>query len=196
MSTAQALKLRKTLKARKPNFIREDYQKRACIPLPWRKPRGLHSKMRHRFAGHRALANPGYGSPKEAYGLHPSGFAPVLVHTLNELAALNPKLQGAVLGSTLGLPRRMALLSKAKELGVRVLNEKNIDAALKASQDRIAARKKAKGDAAKAKEVKAKEKVDATAKAKKPELAQKVSEEERKKQEKEEKDKALTTRSV
>jgi large subunit ribosomal protein L32e len=195
MNKEQSLKLRKTLKARKPDFLHEDYQKRACIPLPWRKPRGLHSKMRHRFAGHRALANPGYGSPKEAYGLHPSGFAPVLVHTLNELAALNPKAQGAVLGRTLGIPRRMALLGKAKELGVKILNVKDIDAELKAAQERIAERKQAKILAAKTKETKAKEKEKAGV-GKKSELAEKVSEEERKKQEKAEKDKALTTRTV
>lgn len=191
MNREQALKLRKRLKAKKPNFIREDYQKRACIPLPWRRPRGLHSKMRHRFAGHRALVDPGYGSPKEAFGLHPSGYAPVLIHTLNELSKLNPKTQGAVLGSTLGLPRRMALLTKAKTLGVRVLNVKDIDSALKADQDSITARKEAKAQAAKAKETKAKEKEKA-AQAKKPELTQKVSEEDQKKQVKEEKDKVLT----
>ncbi|MEM4246787.1 MAG: 50S ribosomal protein L32e [Candidatus Woesearchaeota archaeon] len=191
MTREQALKLRKALKARKPDFVREDYQKRACIPMPWRRPRGLHSKMRHRFAGHRALVDPSYGSPKEAYGLHPSGFEPVLVHTLNELLQINPKLQGAVLGSTLGMPRRIALLEKAKELGVRVLNVKNIDDELRQIRESIAARKEAKTKAAKEKEAKAKEK---EAKAKKPALTEKVSEEEQKKKAKEEKDKVLTAR--
>ncbi len=189
------LKLRKQLKGRKPDFIREDYQKRACIPLPWRRPRGIHSKMRHRFAGHRALVHPCYGSPKAVYGLHPSGYEPVLIHTLNELAKLDPKTHGVVLGSTLGLPRRIALLTQAKALGLKVLNAKDIDATLKAVQDGIAARKAAKTQAAKAKETKTKEKEKA-AQAKKPELAQKVNEEETKKQAKEEKDKALMTRQT
>ncbi len=195
MTKEKMLKLRKQLKAKKPDFIRQDYQKRACIPLPWRRPRGLHSKMRHRFAGHRALVDPSYGSPKEVFGLHPSGFAPILVHTLNELGKINAKTQGAVLGSTLGLPKRMTLLTKAKELGVRILNVKDIDAALKNAQDSIAARKEAKTNAVKEKEVKAKEKEKATH-AKKPELAQKVSEEEQKKQEKAEKDDVLTQRQA
>ncbi len=191
MTKEKMLKLRKQLKARKPDFIREDYQKRACIPLPWRRPRGLHSKMRHRFAGHRALVDPGYGSPRRVYGLHPSGYEPVLVHTINELSRLDVKNQGAVLGSTLGLPKRIALLAKAKELGVKVLNVKDIDAELKKIQDSIAARKEAKIKAAKEKEAKTKEK------AKKPELAEKVlSEEEQKKKAKEEKDKVLTARQV
>lgn len=194
MTRETALKVRKQLKAKKPNFIREDYQKRACIPLPWRKPRGLHSKMRHRFAGHRALVDPGYGSPKEAFGLHPSGYEQILVHTLNELQKLNSKTQGAILGSTIGLPRKIALLTKAKALGIRVLNVKDIDAELKIIQDSITKRKETKANAAKEKETKAKEK---EAKAKpKPELAEKVSEEEQKKKEKEEKDKLLTTRQA
>ncbi len=189
MTKEKALKLRKQLKAKKPNFIREDYQKRACIPMPWRRPRGLHSKMRHRFAGHRALVDPGYGSPREVYGLHPSGYEQILVHTPNELARLDAKTQGAVLGSTLGLPKRIALLAKAKELGIKVLNVKDIDAELKKIQDSIAARKEAKQKAAK--EAKTKEN------AKKPELAEKVmSEEEQKKKAKEEKDKVLTARQV
>ncbi|MEM2915835.1 MAG: 50S ribosomal protein L32e [Candidatus Woesearchaeota archaeon] len=189
MTREKMLKLRKQLKAKKPDFIREDYQKRACIPMPWRRPRGLHSKMRHRFAGHRALVDPSYGSPREAYGLHPSGYEPILVHTLNELSKLDAKTQGAVLGSTLGLPKRIAILTKAKELGVRVLNVKNIDAELKKIQDSITARREAKQKAAK--EAKAKEN------AKKTELAEKVmSEEEQKKKAKEEKDKVLTARQI
>jgi large subunit ribosomal protein L32e len=185
--TTDALKLRKALKAKKPYFLHDDHQKRKCIPLRWRKPHGLHSKVRHRFAGHTVMPDPGFGSPKAAYGLHPSGLAPVLIHTLNELTRLNPKTDGAVLGSTLGMARRVLLLGKAKELGVRVLNFKDIDAALKDIQESLASRKDAKIQAAKAKEAKAKEKAP-----KKPELAQKVSEEEQKKKEKEEKDKVLT----
>ncbi len=193
MTKEKLLKLRKQLKAKKPDFIREDYQKRACIPLPWRRPRGLHSKMRHRFAGHRALVHPSYGSPAAVRGLHPSGFEPILIHTLNELSKLDAKTQGAILGSTLGLPRRMALLTQAKQLGVRVLNVKDVDAELKAAQDSIIARKEAKTKVTKEKETKAKEK---EAKTKKPELAQKVTEEEKKKQDKQEKDKVLTQRSA
>ena len=193
MTREQALKTRKMLKAKKPNFLREDHQKRACIPLPWRRPSGLHSKMRHRFAGHRALVHPCYGSPQEAYGLHPSGYEQILIHTLIELAKLNPKTQGAILGSTLGQPRRIALLTKAKQLGVKVLNVKDIDGELKTVQDGLAARKEAKAKTAKEKESKAQEKAKA-AQAKKPELAEKVSEEEQKKQEKEEKDKVLTAK--
>jgi large subunit ribosomal protein L32e len=195
MTTAPLLKLRKALKAKKPDFLHDDHQKRKCIPLRWRKPHGVHSKVRHRFAGHSAMPDPGFGSPKAVYGLHPSGYAQVLVHTLGELAKLDAKRQGAILASTLGMPKRMALLAKAKELGVRILNVKDIDAALKAAQDGIAARKEAKTQAAKAKEAKAKEKEKA-AQAKKPELAQKVSEEEQKKQAKEEQDKVLTMRQA
>ncbi|MEM4239691.1 MAG: 50S ribosomal protein L32e [Candidatus Woesearchaeota archaeon] len=189
MTKEQMLKVRKQLKSKKPNFIREDYQKRACIPMPWRRPRGLHSKMRHRFAGHRALVDPGYGSPKEVYGLHPSGYEQIVIHTVEELSKLDPKSQGAILGSTLGMPKRIALLTKAKTMGIKVLNVKDIDGELKLIQDSIAARKEAKAKAAKEKEAKAKEK-----EAKKPALAEKVSEEEQKKQAKEEKDKVLTAK--
>ncbi len=191
MTILQSLKERKRLKRTKPLFLHDDHQKRKCIPLRWRKPHGLHSKVRHRFAGHTVMPDPGFGSPKEVYGLHPSGLAPVLVHTLNELSKLNSKVHGAVLGSTLGIPRRMSLLAKAKELGIRVLNFKDIDAALKEIKEGIDSRRESKAQSLKAKEAKIKEKEKAAA-AKKPELAQKVNEEEQKKQAKEEKDKVLT----
>lgn len=190
MTIAQSLKIRKKLRARKPYFLHDDHQKRKCIPLRWRKPHGLHSKVRHRFAGHTVMPDPGFGSPREVYGLHPSGLAPVLVHTLNELSKLNAKTQGAMLGSTLGIPRRVQLLTKAKELGVRVLNFKNIDAALKEIQEGLVSHKETRTQNLKEKEARTKEKEKAAAK--KPELAQKVSEEEQKKQAKEEKDKVLT----
>lgn len=196
MTKEQSLKLRKQIKSKKPVFLREDYQKRACIPLPWRRPRGLHSKMRHRFAGHRALVHPSYGSPREVRGLHPSGYESVIVHTLNELSKLDTKTQGAVIGGTVGYAKIVTLLTKAKELSVKVLNVKDIDAELKSIKERMAARKESKAKAAKAKESKAKEKEKAADKAKKPELEKKVSEEEQKKQEKQEKDKLLTQRST
>jgi large subunit ribosomal protein L32e len=185
------LKLRKQLKSRKPVFLREDHQKRACIPLRWRRPRGLHSKMRHRFAGHRALVDPGYGSPKAVFGLHPSGLEPVVVHTLQELAKINPQTQGAVLGSMLGNMRRAQLLGKAKETGIRVLNFKDAEGKIKLINEELSTRKQARASAVKAKEEKTKTQEKTPAKA---ELAQKVSEEERKKQEKEEKDKVLTSK--
>ena len=193
MTKETLLKIRKHLKQRKPDFLHDDHQKRACIPLRWRKPHGLHSKVRHRFAGHTMMPDPGFGSPKEVYGLHPSGLAPVLVHTLNELSKLNSKTQGALLGNTLGIPKRIALLTKAKQMGVRVLNFKDIDAALKEVQDSIASRKDKKAQAAKQKETKVKEKEKAAEK-KKPELAQKLDDEAAKKKAEEEKNKALITR--
>lgn len=195
MTKAESLKLRKQQKAKKPDFIREDWQKRACVPLPWRRPRGLHSKMRHRFAGHRALVHPCYGSPVEVRGLDPSGYVPVVVHTVNELSKLDSKNQAAIIGSNVGGVKAVALLTKAKELGITILNlrqgRKEIDAELKSIQDEMAARKEMKAERKKAKESKSKEKEKAAEK-KKPELDKKLSEEEQKKQAKEEKDKILT----
>ena len=197
MTKEERLKLRKQQKAKKPNFIREDWQKRACIPLPWRRPRGLHSKMRHRFAGHRALVHPCYGSPVEVRGLDPSGYEPIVVHNLKEISKLDSKNQAAIIGSTVGYAKMVTILTKAKELGITILNLeqgiKDIDAELKCIQDHMTARKEKKAERKKTKESKSKAKEKAAEK-KKPELEKKVSEEEQKKIAKEEKDKVLTQR--
>jgi len=188
----EALTLRKRIKAKKPDFIREDSHKRKEVPSRWRRPKGRHSKMRHRFAGHRALPDPGYGSPTAVRGMHPLGLMPVLVHTTAELSALDKKSQGAMIGGGLGNRSRSTLLAKAKELGVTVLNFKNTDDKIKEITDQLASRKEAKKKRADSKAAKSKEKEKAAEK--KKEAEKKQTEEEKKEQEKKELDKALIQR--
>ena len=61
--------LRKKMKAKKPHFNREDCHKIMALPIGWRKPNGLHSKMRHRYRGQPAMVEPGWGSPRVVKGL-------------------------------------------------------------------------------------------------------------------------------
>ena len=64
------LQVRKELKERKPEFIRQDNPKRKKLNYKWRKPKGIHSKMRHNRRGKRGSPSPGYGSPNEIKGYH------------------------------------------------------------------------------------------------------------------------------
>lgn len=185
------LKLRKSIKAKKPKFTRQDSHKRIEVPERWRKPRGRQSKMKKGFAGHRATPNPGFGSPRAVRGMHKSGLIPIIVNNVAELSAINIKTQGAVFSGKLGVRKTGALLTKAKELGVNVLNVKDIDAKLKQIQDDLAARKEAKKKRTEKKEAKTKEKEKT---AKKKEEKEKT-EEEQKEKEKKDLDKALITRT-
>ena len=50
-----------------------------------------HHQRKQKSRGRPGLVKVGYGGPKEARGLHPSGFTDNLVHTISDLEKLDPK---------------------------------------------------------------------------------------------------------
>jgi len=105
----QAVKLRKAVKARKPKFKRHESWRYKRLKENWRKPRGLDNKMRRNVKGWPKSVKVGYGGPRIARGLHPSGYKEVLVHTPDEVAQVDPKTQAIRIAHTV-------------ERGIRVLN--------------------------------------------------------------------------
>lgn len=159
MSIKESLALRKKIKGRKPDFLREDYHKKKAISKSsWRRPSGRHSKMRHGFQGHRATLEVGYGSPKEIKHMHSSGLMPVLICNIQDLAAVDKVKQAAVISAVVGTKKKYDIAKKAKELGVKVINLKDIDAYLAKVDAQIMQKKDKKEKAAKSKAVKKKEK--------------------------------------
>ncbi len=190
------LQLRKDIKAKKPTFTRqESHRKKKMDDGKWRRPRGIHSKMRLHQQGKKKSPSPGYGSPREVEGLHSSGLRPIVVHTLQEIDGMQ-KHEGAIVGSKVGMKKREMLVMHAKKKGVVVLNissEKFLGEVADAMKARKEATKKSKSKAAEKKEEKKDEKKGIkTAEEKTPETP--ATEEEQKKKEKEEKDKLLTKR--
>ena len=88
----------------------------------WRRPRGKHSKVR-KYLGPK-LSHPLIGYKKTAgeRGLHPSGYREVLVQNQSELEGIDSKTHAVRISSTLGGRKRSALLEKANELKLKVLN--------------------------------------------------------------------------
>jgi large subunit ribosomal protein L32e len=64
----------------------------------------------------------GYGSPAETRNLHPSGFAEVMVYNVGDLEKIDPKLQAARIGHSVGTRKRINIEEEAEEKGIRVLN--------------------------------------------------------------------------
>jgi large subunit ribosomal protein L32e len=189
-SNMELLHLRKAIKAKKPDFTRqESHRKKKLDDGTWRKPRGIHSKMRLRIRGKRASPSPGYGSPLEVEGLHPRGLNPVVVHTLHDIDKLQ-KNDGAVIGSTVGMRGRARLMEHARKNNVVVLNIKNVDAFLKSVESRMNERKNAKKKSKVVEKKEEKKERDT----KQPLPQPTPSDEEQKRKEKEEKDKLLTKR--
>ncbi|MBA4460748.1 MAG: 50S ribosomal protein L32e, partial [Nitrosopumilaceae archaeon] len=64
----------------------------------------------------------GYGGPKEAKGLHPSGYTDNLVHTIEDLDKLNPKTDGIRFGHSVGTKKRKEIIAKAIENKFKIFN--------------------------------------------------------------------------
>ena len=107
---------------KKPEFIRWMSQAYRRIKESWRRPRGLHSKVRLKLKSKLKMPSIGYRAPKHLRYLHPSGFEEVLVHNPKELEKIDPKKQAVRIASTVGKKKRKELIKKAEEMGIKVLN--------------------------------------------------------------------------
>ncbi len=125
-ATRKALELRKEQQSKLPRFRRQEWYRYKRLGTKWRRPKGLHSKMRKNLKYRPPRARVGYGKVKKARGLHPSGFEDILVHNLKELEALNPKTQAARIAGGVGGRKREHLQNYAKENNIRVLNWKEV----------------------------------------------------------------------
>jgi large subunit ribosomal protein L32e len=116
------LKMRKRAKHKKPEFLRSESWRYSKMSESWRRPRGLDHKMRRKIKGWPPMVSTGYKGPKIARGLHPSGFRDVLVHNVNEVSAVDPKVQAARIARTVGKKKRALILEEAKKKKIVVLN--------------------------------------------------------------------------
>ncbi|TET26954.1 MAG: 50S ribosomal protein L32e [Candidatus Bathyarchaeum sp.] len=110
------------VKHKKPKFRRQESWRYKRVPDKWRRPHGIDSKMRKKVKGWPASPTTGYRSPKKTRGLHPSGFIETRVHTVDDLAGIDPELQAIRIARTVGGRKRVAILSLAEERGIHVLN--------------------------------------------------------------------------
>jgi large subunit ribosomal protein L32e len=118
----EAVKLRQAVKARKPKFRTHESWRYKRVKTSWRRPRGLDNKMRLNVKGWPKSVNVGYGGPRIARHLHPSGYEEVIVHTRYEAANVNPETQAIRIAHTVGTRKRIQITSIARERGLRVLN--------------------------------------------------------------------------
>src|SRR5688500_10020408 len=118
----ELLAARKKVAQRRPKFIRQESWRYDRLAENWRKPKGKDNKMRKQKAGWPDIVKVGYRGPKVARGLHPSGYTDNVVHNVAELVKLDPKKDAARLGHTGGKRKRIEMIAKATELGIKVLN--------------------------------------------------------------------------
>jgi large subunit ribosomal protein L32e len=92
------------------------------VPESWRKPRGNLSKQRRGIKGKGAMVEAGFRSPKDARGLHPSGFEEVRAHNVDDLEGVDGDTQAVRIASKVGARKRERIEEVAEEEEIRVLN--------------------------------------------------------------------------
>jgi large subunit ribosomal protein L32e len=118
----ELLAARKKVSSKRPRFIRQESWRYDRLAENWRKPKGKDNKMRKQKSGMPAIVKVGYRGPRVARGLHPSGYTDNVVHNVAELLKLDPKKDAARLGHTVGRRKRLDIIAKATERGIKVLN--------------------------------------------------------------------------
>jgi large subunit ribosomal protein L32e len=120
--TKDALAKRAIISGRRPAFKRQEWFRYQKLGEGWRKPKGIHSKMKRKLDRRPPMVVIGYRGPALVRGLHPSGFEEIHVHNVNDLENLDPKKQAVRISSTVGTKKRITIEDRAEELGLRVLN--------------------------------------------------------------------------
>ena len=118
-----ALAKRAVISGNRPAFKRQEWFRYQKLGEAWRRPRGIHSKMRRGMKRRPPMVEIGYRGPALVRDLHPSGFEEVLVYNVEGLENIDPKTQAARIGGTVGVKKRITIENRAKELGIRVLNK-------------------------------------------------------------------------
>lgn len=171
---------------KKLNFIRQDAHKKVRLGKKWRRPRGLHSKMRLSKKGYNKSVSVGYGSPKTTRGLNKSGLKLIIIKSLKDIEKIDAKKECIAVAKTIGLRKKVEILKHAVKKSINVANIKDVNKFLKDVEEKINKNKEEKESLRKKKESKEKE-------TKKKTIEEKVekTDEEKKEDEKKEKDKVL-----
>ncbi len=121
--TLRLLSVRERQKRSKPEFKRYEWQKKSKLSkASWRRPRGLHNKLRRHIKAKGHLVEAGFGSPSAVRGYHSSGFIEVRVFNVGDLESLDAERHAVSIASGVSSRKRVDLERAAGELGLRVLN--------------------------------------------------------------------------
>ncbi|WP_084019819.1 50S ribosomal protein L32e [Vulcanisaeta thermophila] len=120
----QLMRLRLRMERRMPRWMRMDEWRylRVAHGEHWRRPRGNDNKIRLEIKGYPKRVKVGYGKPKAVRGLHPSGFKTTIVHRPEDLDRVDPTREAIIIARTVGLRKRIEIIRKAMEKGIKIIN--------------------------------------------------------------------------
>jgi len=120
------LSKRNRMSHKRPTFKRQNWFRYKRLGEKWRRPRGIHSKMRRHFKYRIPVVQIGFRGPASVRGLHPSGFEEVMINTPKEVDNVNPEAQAIRIASTVGDKKREIIVKKADKLKIRVFNRRDL----------------------------------------------------------------------
>ncbi len=176
-------------------FIRQDSHKKVKLGEKWRRPRGLHSKLRLQKKGHPKLVSVGYGRSKATKFRGKNKLLPVLVSSLKDIEKIDVKNECAIISKNVGLKKKIEMLKEISKKKITVLNLKDIDDFINKSEQKIKDKKQEKEKANKEKQEKKKQLEKEKKDKKSIENDVEKTDEEKKEEQKKEKDKILTKRN-
>ena len=119
----EKIEKRQEVKGNNPDFVRPESWRYVRLQTNWRKPKGIdHHQRKQKSRGRPGLVKVGYGGPRDAKGLHPSGFTDNLVLNISDLEKLDPKQDGVRLGHGVGTRKRKEIVLKAVENKFKIFN--------------------------------------------------------------------------
>ncbi|MDH5461755.1 MAG: 50S ribosomal protein L32e [Candidatus Bathyarchaeota archaeon] len=121
-SKEQALRKRKRVTDKKPDFGRQESWRYERLKKNWKRPRGIDSKMRKKVKGWPKSPGVGYRSPKETRGLHPSGHEEVVVRNVDDVRKVDPETQAIRIARQVGARKEVEISAIADELKIHILN--------------------------------------------------------------------------
>jgi len=118
------MRIRVLMERREPRWMSMDEWRflRVAHRESWRRPKGNDNKIRLEIKGYPKRVKVGYGKPRLVRNLHPTGFKLVTVHRPEDVDKVDPTKEAIVIGRTVGLRKRVEIVRRAIERGVRVIN--------------------------------------------------------------------------
>ncbi len=117
----------KIVKKHRGTFDRFECDRHKRVDRSWRKPRGIDCIVRRRYRGVLRAPKIGYASNHKTRHLLPNYLKKFVVNNTQEvdLLLMNKDKYCAEIASTVGAVKRIDILRRADELGVKVTNRKS-----------------------------------------------------------------------
>lgn len=193
MTKEKLLQLKKKMNQSRPTFTRTDAGQKKKLNFKWRRPKGIHNKLKHQKKGHKAIVKIGYKNPAIVRDLDLKGRKIIVVNNIKDLQSIDKKNEAIQIGANVGKRKKLEMIKNALKEKITILNLKDPQKYVETIEETIKGKKqaqeakKAKRDEKKKSLEKKKEKEDK----KKETVEDKLSDEEAKIEEKKQKDRTL-----